>query len=76
MTNFEQGEKNLKTHSESAVVDKNTVTTLEEFLQTDGKIITNFAANDKWPNIDGTFEFVPNPVLDRQIGRASCRERV
>ena len=47
MTNFEQGEKNLKTHSESAVVDKNTVTTLEEFLQTDGKIITNFAANDK-----------------------------
>ena len=66
MTNFEQGEKNLKTHSESAVVDKNTVTTLEEFLQTDGKIITNFAANDKWPNIDGTFEFVPNPVLDRR----------
>lgn len=64
--NLQIGQKNIKTHSKSAVVDKNTVITLEEFLQSNGKIITNFTANDKWPNIDGTFEFVPNPDLDRR----------
>ena len=35
------------------------------FLISDGKINTNFSCDDKWPNHDGTFEFVSNPELSR-----------
>ena len=49
--------RHLKTHCERAVEDR---------VRSGGKINTNFACNDKWPNIDGTFEFVSNPDASRQ----------
>ncbi len=39
--------------------------TLETFLTSDGKINTNFSCDDKWPNHDGTFEFVSEPEISR-----------
>lgn len=59
-------EKHIKTHSEHSNEDRAAVSVLETFLRSDGKINTNFACDDKWPNTDGTFEFVPNPVVSRQ----------
>lgn len=55
----------IKTHSKRSVEDDAAVTTLKSFLSSDGKINTNFSYNDKWPNIDGSFEFVSNPELSR-----------
>lgn len=57
--------KHIKTHSKRSVEDDAAVTTLKSFLNSDGKINTNFSYNDKWPNIDGSFEFVSNPELSR-----------
>lgn len=59
-------EKHIKTHSEHSVEDRDTVAVLETFLRSTGKINTNFSRNDKWPNIDGTFEFVSNPSISRR----------
>lgn len=72
--------KHIKTHSKRSVEDDAAVTTLKSFLNSDGKINTNFSYNDKWPNIDGSFEFVSNPELSRmpeqnfivQIKGTSC----
>ena len=58
--------RHLKTHCERAVEDREAIAVLENFLRSDGKINTNFACNDKWPNTDGTFEFVPNSDVSRQ----------
>lgn len=59
-------EKHIKTHSEHSNEDRAAVSVLETFLRSDGKINTNFSCDDKWPNTDGTFEFVPNPVISRR----------
>ena len=59
-------EKHIKTHSVRSVEDCDAVTVLNSFLRSDGKINKNFSCNDKWPNIDGTFEFVSNPVISRR----------
>ena len=59
-------EKHISTHSERSVEDIAAVTTLKDFFKYDGKIIPNFAEYDKWPNTDGTFEFVPNPDITRR----------
>lgn len=59
-------EKHIKTHSVRSVEDCDAVTVLNSFLRSDGKINKNFSCNDKWPNIDGTFEFVPNPDISRK----------
>ena len=56
----------IKTHTETSAEDSAAVTTLQSFLKSNGKINTNFAFNDKWPNTDGTFEFVPNPDISRR----------
>lgn len=58
--------KHLKTHCERAVEDRAAISVLETFLRSDGKINTNFACNDKWPNTDGTFEFISNPNISRR----------
>lgn len=58
--------RHLKTHCERAVEDREAISVLVNFLRSGGKINTNFACNDKWPNIDGTFEFVSNPDASRQ----------
>lgn len=59
-------EKHIKTHSVRSVEDCDAVTVLNSFLRSDGKINKNFSCNDKWPNIDGTFEFVSNPNISRR----------
>lgn len=59
-------ESHIKTHTERSADDVAAVSTVEYFLRTGGRIITNFSRNDKWPNIDGTFEFVSNPEFDRR----------
>lgn len=57
--------RHISTHSERSVEDRAAVSTLETFLTSDGKINTNFSCDDKWPNHDGTFEFVSNPDISR-----------
>lgn len=59
-------ERHIKTHSERSVEDCDAVNVLRVFLRSNGKINTNFSSNDKWPNIDGTFEFISNPDLSRR----------
>lgn len=63
---LEDIERHVKTHSERSAEDKASVAVLEYFLRSNGKINTNFASNDKWPNTDGTFEIVPNPGESRK----------
>lgn len=55
----------ISTHSERSAEDRAAVSTLETFLTSDGKINTNFSCDDKWPNHDGTFEFVSEPEISR-----------
>ena len=59
-------QQHIRTHTERSVDDRSAVSLLENFLRSDGKINTNFSADDKWPNHDGTFEFVPNPDVSRK----------
>lgn len=62
----EQIKKHVKTHSVRSNEDRSAVTILKLFLSTkDGKINENFSDDDKWPNTDGTFEFVSNPSISR-----------
>lgn len=58
-------QQHIATHSESSAEDRAAVSTLETFLISGGRINTNFSCDDKWPNHDGTFEFVPNPEVSR-----------
>lgn len=58
-------EQHISTHSERSAEDRAAVSTLETFLISDGRINTDFSRDDKWPNHDGTFEFVPNPDISR-----------
>ena len=62
----EQLQRHIKTHTECSNDDANTVTVLKTFLRSDGKINTKFTEMDKRPNIDGTFELVPNPEISRK----------
>lgn len=57
--------RHISTHSERSAEDRAAVSALETFLASDGKINTNFSCDDKWPNHDGTFEFVSNPEISR-----------
>jgi len=59
-------EECVKTHTERSAEDVAAVTTLEFFLNSDGRINCDFSKNDKWPNTDGFFELVPNPDLSRR----------
>ena len=59
-------ERHVKTHTERSAEDVAAVTTLESFLNSDGRINCDFSKNDKWPNTDGFFELVPNPDLNRR----------
>lgn len=56
----------IKTHTERSAQDKAAVSTLEFFFRSNGRINTLFASNDKWPNIDGTFEYVADPDVSRR----------
>ena len=57
--------RHISTHTVRSAEDRAAVSTLESFLTSDGKINTNFSCDDKWPNHDGTFEFVSNPEISR-----------
>ena len=59
-------EKHVRTHTERSAEDVAAVTTLESFLNSDGRINCDFSKNDKWPNTDGFFELVPDPDLNRR----------
>nr|QGT49762.1 hypothetical protein Melaina855_1490 [uncultured Candidatus Melainabacteria bacterium] len=59
-------ERHIKTHTVQSDEDCSAVTMLKAFLRSNGKIAPNFAHGDKWPNIDGTFEFVPNPNISKR----------
>lgn len=63
--NSELYRRHISTHSERSAEDRAAVSTLETFLISDGKINTNFSCDDKWPNHDGTFEFVSEPEISR-----------
>lgn len=58
-------EKHIKTHTKHSDEDRSAVSVLETFLRSNGRINTSFNADDKWPNHDGTFEFVPDPEISR-----------
>ena len=59
-------ERHIKTHTERSDDDRSAVSVLETFLRSNGRINTSFASDDKWPNHDNTFEFVPNPEISRR----------
>lgn len=59
-------ERHIKTHTERSDDDRAAVSVLETFLRSNGRINTSFASDDKWPNHDNTFEFVPNPEISRR----------
>ena len=59
-------ETHIKTHSQRSAEDYAAVGTLEYFLGSGGRIITDFPKGDKWPNIDGKFEFVEEPNISRR----------
>lgn len=63
--NSELYRRHISTHSERSAEDRAAVSALETFLTSDGKINTNFSCDDKWPNHDGTFEFVSEPEISR-----------
>lgn len=63
----EQIQRHIKTHTQRSDDDRNAVATLNSFLRSGGKIAYNsFACNDTYPNIDGSFELVPNPEITRR----------
>lgn len=62
----EKVKKHIKTHSERSVEDRSAINLLGTFFNPGGRINTSFAANDTWPNHDGTFEFVSNPDVSRR----------
>ncbi len=62
----EQIQKHIKTHTVRSNDDRSAVATLNAFLRSDGKIAyNNFACNDTYPNIDGSFELIPDPETSR-----------
>lgn len=61
----EKIKRHIKTHTERSSEDRAAIALLGSFLNPGGKINTSFAANDTWPNHDGTFEFVLNPDVSR-----------
>lgn len=61
MTRKELIEQHIKTHTVTEEMDKQAVSFLEYNLNKNGKIRTDFSDNDKWPNHDGTFEYIEDP---------------
>lgn len=59
-------ERHIKTHTQRADDDRAAISVLETFLRSGGRINPSFSTDDKWPNHDGTFEFVPNPDASRR----------
>ena len=65
----ELAEKHKSMHPKPSAWDKAAVAVLETFLRSDGRINHQFSSDDKWPNSDGQFEFLPNPSISRRPER-------
>ena len=59
-------QKHINTHTERSSEDRSAVHYLESVLNPGGRINTSFSCDDKWPNHDGTFEYVPNPEISQR----------
>ncbi len=66
VSTLEQIDRHLKTHSKRSAEDCSAVDTIKYVFKSNGKINTDFSSNDKWPNVDGRFELVPDPDVCRQ----------
>ena len=58
--------RHIKTHTKHSDEDRAAVSVLENYLRSNGRINTSFSTDDKWPNHDGTFEFVSTPDISRR----------
>lgn len=61
----EQLQRHIKTHSEKSEEDREAIKKLDACISGEN-IYTNFSVDDKWPNVDGDFELVSKPELNRQ----------
>lgn len=59
-------QQHVATHTIHSAEDRSAVSYLESVLNPGGKINTAFSCDDKWPNHDGTFEYVSNPDISRR----------
>lgn len=62
----EQLQRHVRTHSEQATIDSQSVHYLEDLLGEGGMIHTQFSTYDTWPNMDGTLDLVPDPNYSRR----------
>ena len=56
-------QRHIATHTIRSAEDRSAVRYLESVLNPGGKINTAFSCDDKWPNHDGTFEYVSNLII-------------
>ena len=63
---IEQLQRHIKTHTERSADDHSAIDVINYFFRSRGKINSNFAQGDKWPNTDGNFELVPDPISSRR----------
>lgn len=66
MQQKESIQRHIATHTIRSAEDRSAVRYLEGVLNPGGKINTAFSCDDKWPNHDGTFEYVSNPDISRR----------
>lgn len=59
-------QKHINIHTEHSSEDRSAVHYLESVLNPGGRINTSFSCDDKWPNHDGTFEYVSNPEISQR----------
>lgn len=59
-------ERHIATHTDRSAADRAAVGFLKSVFAPGGRINDNFSADDKWPNHDGTFEFVVDPSVSRR----------
>lgn len=58
--------RHISSHTKQSEEDRSAVHYLEDVLAPEGGINTSFSSDDKWPNHDGMFEYVPNPDISRR----------
>lgn len=66
LTRRELIQQHITTHTVQSAEDRSAVSYLQSVLNPGGRINTAFSFDDKWPNQDGTFEYVSNPDISRR----------
>lgn len=56
-------ENHISSHTENSFRDSQAVHGLQSLLEEFGRIKTEFACDDKWPNTDGRFELISDPEI-------------